>query len=145
MNIRIAFDLKWIKLIKFFFIYLLVIKIAYSNKFLFSVIISIYNTGRYLDDSIGSILNQTIGINLIQIILVNDVSIDETEKICLQYQKKFPKNIKYIKIEHSGVSVGRNIGLKYVEGEFINFLDSDDKWDSKAFQIVLVFIDIIKK
>ena len=129
----------------FFFLYLLVIKIAYSNKFLFSVIISIYNTGRYLDDSIGSILNQTIGINQIQIILVNDGSIDETEKICLQYQKKFPKNIKYIKIEHSGVSVGRNIGLKYVEGEFINFLDSDDKWDSKAFQIVLFFFRYYKK
>ena len=129
----------------FFFICLIVIKIAYSNKFLFSVIISIYNTGRYLDDSIGSILNQTIGINQIQIILVNDGSIDETEKICLQYQKKFPKNIKYIKIEHSGVSVGRNIGLKYVEGEFINFLDSDDKWDSKAFQIVLFFFRYYKK
>ena len=129
----------------FFFLYLLVIKIAYSNKFLFSVIISIYNTGRYLDDSIGSILNQTIGINQIQIILVNDGSIDETEKICLQYQKKFPKNIKYIKIEHSGVSVGRNIGLKYVEGEFINFLDSDDKWDSKAFQLVLFFYRYYKK
>ena len=127
------------KVYKIFFIYLLFIKIACSNKFLFSVIISIYNTGRYLDDSIGSILNQTIGINKIQIILVNDGSIDETEKICLQYQKKFPKNIKYIKIEHSGVSVGRNIGLKYAEGKFINFLDADDKWDSKVFQLVLVF------
>ena len=127
------------------FMNLLLIKIACTNKFLFSVIISIYNTGRYLDDSIGSILNQTIGINQIQIILINDGSIDETEKICIQYQKKYPKNIKYIKIEHSGVSVGRNIGLKYVEGKFINFLDADDKWDSKAFQLVLVFFLYYKK
>ena len=127
------------------FMNLLLIKIACTNKFLFSVIISIYNTGRYLDDSIGSILNQTIGINQIQIILINDGSIDETEKICIQYQKKYPKNIKYIKIEHSGVSVGRNIGLKYAEGKFINFLDADDKWDSKAFQLVLVFYRYYKK
>ena len=54
------------------------IKFIFSKKFAFSVIISIYNTGRYLDDSIGSIINQTIGFNKIQIILVNDGSIDET-------------------------------------------------------------------
>ena len=69
------------------------IKFIFSNKFIFSVIISIYNTGRYLDDSIGSIINQTIGFNKIQIILVNDGSIDETERICLNYRNKYPENI----------------------------------------------------
>lgn len=133
------------KVNKILIINLLFIKISCSYKFLFSVIISIYNTGRYLDDSIGSVLNQTIGINQIQIILVNDGSTDETEKKCLKYQKLFPKNIKYIKIEHSGVSVGRNIGLKYAEGEFINFLDADDKWNNKAFQLVLIFFRYYKK
>ena len=133
------------KVNKILFINLLFIKISCSYKFLFSVIISIYNTGRYLDDSIGSVLNQTIGINQIQIILVNDGSTDETEKKCLKYQKLFPKNIKYIKIEHSGVSVGRNIGLKYAEGKFINFLDADDKWNNKAFQLVLIFFRYYKK
>ena len=127
------------KYIKFIFIISLCIKFTFSKKFLFSVIISIYNNGRYLDESIGSILNQTIPFNKIQIILVNDGSIDETEEICLKYQKQFPKNIIYKKIEHSGVSVGRNIGMKYAEGEIINFLDADDKWDNKAFKLVLQF------
>ena len=82
---------------------------------------------RYLDDSIGSIINQTIGFNRIQIILVNDGSIDETEKICLNYRNQYPENIIYIKINHSGVSIGRNIGLKHAKGIYINFLDADDK------------------
>ena len=127
---------KYIKALLFIF---LCIKSTLNKKFLFSVIISIYNTGRYLDESIGSIFNQTIPFNKIQIILVNDGSIDETEDICLRYQNQFPRNIKYIKINHSGVSIGRNIGLKYASGKFINFLDADDKWDNKAFKLVDLF------
>jgi glycosyltransferase involved in cell wall biosynthesis len=72
-----------------FYFYLL----SLSKCFLISVIMAIYNTGRYLDDSIGSLLNQTIGLSNIQIILVNDGSIDNSEQICLKYQKLYSKNI----------------------------------------------------
>ena len=115
-----------------------------SQCYIFSVIISIYNTGRYLDDSIGSLLNQTIGFKNIQIILVNDGSTDNSESICLKYKEKFDKNVIYINISHSGVSEARNIGLKYVKGLFINFLDSDDKWDSDAFKTVYLFFKFNK-
>ena len=67
-----------------------------KNCFQFSVIISIYNTGKYLDDSIGSLIHQTIKFENIQVILVNDGSTDETEKMCLTYQKKYQKNICYL-------------------------------------------------
>ena len=104
---------------------------------------AIYNTGRYLDDSINSILNQTINFEyFIQIILVNDGSTDETEKICLKYQHIYSYNIKYIKIQHSGVSKARNVGLAYAEGEYINFLDPDDMWDYNAFKLALLFFKI---
>ena len=111
------------------------------NSYNVSVIMSIYNTGRYLNDSIGSVLNQTIKFENIQIILVNDGSIDETEEICLFYKSIFPKNIYYIKTEHSGVSAGRNIGMKYSLGTFINFLDPDDKWKHNAFKHILTFFE----
>ena len=75
-----------------FFFHLL----SYENCFLFSVIIPIYNTGRYLSDSIGSILNQTLGFPKIQLILINDGSIDNSNDICLKYQKQYMKNIIYI-------------------------------------------------
>ena len=83
---------------KFIIIFLLTslcINFTFTKKFLFSVIIPIYNNGRYLEDSIGSLINQTICFDNIQIILVNDGSIDETEEVCLKYHKKFPKNIIY--------------------------------------------------
>ena len=116
----------------------------FTKEFLFSVIIPIYNCGRYLDESIGSIINQTIGLENIQIILVNDGSLDNTEEICLRYKKKYFKNIIYIKIKHSGVSKARNIGLNYANGTYINFLDSDDKWDSNAFKYILSFFESYK-
>ena len=115
-----------------------------SECFIFSVIISIFNTGRYLDDSIGSLLNQSIGFENIQIILINDGSSDNSENICLKYKEKYKNNIIYFSIPHSGVSVARNIGLNYAKGLFINFLDSDDKWDSETFKIVYLFFKLNK-
>ena len=127
------------------FILLIYILVLHSTKcYLFSVIISIYNTGRYLDDSIGSLINQTIGFKQIQVILINDGSSDNTEEICKKYQKKYHKNIVYINISHSGVSKARNVGLRYAKGTFINFLDADDKWDSRAFRSVLIFFKMNK-
>ena len=115
-----------------------------SNNFLFSVIISIYNTEKYLEDSINSVLQQSIGFNKIQIILIDDGSTDNSGKICQSYQNKYPDNIKYIRINHMGVSIARNTGLKYAKGEYINFLDSDDKWDKNAFKYVYILIKLYK-
>ena len=118
--------------------------INFDNSFLFSVIMAIYNTGRYLDDSIGSLLNQTINFDNIQIILVDDGSTDQTEEICLNYQNLYPKNIIYIKINHGGVSKARNVGLAHAKGRFINFLDPDDKWNYDAFKYFLLFFKYYK-
>ena len=103
---------------------------------------AIYNTGRYLDNSICSLLNQTIGIKTIQIILINDGSSDNSEEICLRYQKLYLNNIIYLKTKNNGVSKARNIGMTFAKGEYINFLDPDDFWDSKAFENVLSFFRI---
>ena len=51
---------------------------------------------------------------------------------------------QYIKIEHSGVSKARNIGLNYAKGRYINFLDPDDIWHHKAFYLVFLFFKIHK-
>ena len=130
---------------KIFFFGALCIVILYPIKcFVFSIIIAVYNTGRYLDDSIGSLVNQSISFENIQIILVNDGSIDNSEELCLNYKNEYPKNIIYIRIEHGGVSKARNEGLKYAKGQFINFLDADDKWDNKALAYVLLFFEMNK-
>ena len=113
--------------------------IQQNKNFIFSVIMAIHNTGRYLDQSIGSLLNQTLDFEVIQIILINDGSIDNSEEICLKYKKLYSNNIIYIKTKNEGVSKARNVGMRFAKGEFINFLDSDDFWDYKAFEYVLNF------
>ena len=106
---------------------------------------AIYNTGRYLDDSINSIINQTIDFKKnIQLILVNDGSIDKSESICLKYKNLYPDNIIYIKLKHGGVSKARNAGIDKAKGKYINFLDPDDKWHYNAFKYVLLFYKFYK-
>ena len=77
-----------------FYFYILFSSLFSSDRsFIFSIIIAIYNSARYLDDSIGSLINQTFDFQKIQIILVNDGSVDKTEEICLKYKNKYKKNI----------------------------------------------------
>ncbi len=104
-----------------------------NKKFVFSVIVPIYNVESYLEETIQSVINQTIGFNNIELILVNDGSPDNSEDICLKYKKKYPDNIVYIKKENGGVSSARNLGLDNAHGKIINFLDSDDKWEKDVF------------
>ena len=115
-----------------------------NNKyqFKFSVIIPVYNVEIYIEETIKSILEQTLGFKEnIQIILVNDGSPDNSEKICLKYKDKYPENIVYIKQENSGVSAARNLGMKYVKGKYVNFLDSDDKWDKNSLKRIWGFFE----
>ena len=113
-----------------------------KNEFLFSVIIPVYNVENYLEETIKSVIGQTIGFKKnIEIILVNDGSTDNSEKICLKYESLFKNNIKYIKQKNKGVSNARNNGLKHASGKYINFLDSDDKWDKNVFKKVLTLYE----
>ena len=130
------------KCLYYYIILLISLNILHIDCYHFSVIMAIYNTGRYLDQSIGSLLKQTIGYKEIQIILINDGSTDNSEEICLKYQKLYPDNIIYLKTQNNGVSKARNIGILLAKGEFINFLDPDDYWDSKAFEYVLSFFKL---
>lgn len=110
-------------------------------KYRFSVVIPIYNVEKYLDETITSVVNQDIGLEHIQIILVNDGSPDASEDICLHWRDKYPDNIVYVKQKNGGVSRARNHGLEFVEGKYVNFLDADDKWSPDAFSHVWDFFE----
>ncbi|MBR6722275.1 glycosyltransferase [bacterium] len=97
-----------------------------------SVIVPVYNVEKYIAECIDSVLNQTL--DNIEIIIVNDGSTDNSGSICLDYAKKYPKSIKYIDKENEGVSVARNLGLSYANGEFVHFLDSDDTIDECFYE-----------
>lgn len=100
---------------------------------LISVIVPIYNTGKYLNHCIQSILNQTYS-NL-ELILVNDGSTDDSGKICDEWKLK-DSRIKVIHQENKGLSEARNIGLDMASGEYIGFVDSDDYIHSRMYEVL---------
>lgn len=111
-------------------------------KFLFSIIMAIYNVEEYLEEAIESVINQTLNFEKhVQLILVNDGSPDNSEKICLKYQKKYPSNVVYLTKPNGGQASARNMGLKYVEGKYVNFLDPDDKLSSNTLVEVYEFLE----
>lgn len=90
-----------------------------------SIIIPVYNVQNYLRDCINSILDKSINTKMIEIILVDDGSIDNSGKICDEYNQN-TDYIRAIHIKNSGQSVARNIGLEHSTGEWITYVDSDD-------------------
>ncbi len=113
-----------------------------NYKYKFSVIIPVYNVENYLEETVESVISQSIGFKKnIEIIFVNDGSPDNSGEICERYRNKYPNNIKYVVKENGGVSSARNLGLEYAEGKYVNFLDSDDKWGEPAFEKVYKFFE----
>ena len=88
-----------------------------------SVIVPVYNVEKYLSKCLDSLANQTL--KDIEIIIVNDGSPDNSQKIIDEYVKKYNNMKSYIK-ENGGLSDARNFGIKKATGEYISFLDSDD-------------------
>lgn len=111
-------------------------------KYKFSIVMAIYNVEKYLEEAILSVINQDIGFEeSVQLILVNDGSPDNSKIICEKYKKLYPENIVYIEKENGGVSSARNLGIEYVEGKYVGFLDSDDKYSSRTLNNVYNFFE----
>ena len=93
-------------------------------KPLISVVMPVYNSEKFLDESISSILNQTLGD--FELIIINDASIDNSLKIIKNYMKK-DKRIKLINNEENlGTVKSRNVGLRTTQGKYVAIMDSDD-------------------
>jgi len=94
------------------------------NKPLVSIIVPIYNSEKYISLCLESIISQTY--KNLEIILVDDVSIDKSFSICESYQKIHSNVFIFKNIENKGAAYSRNVGLKHSKGELICFIDSDD-------------------
>lgn len=88
-----------------------------------SVIVPVYNAGKYLDRCVSSILSQTF--NNCEILLINDGSTDNSLEICNSYAQR-DQRIKVVSQANAGVSAARNIGLSIAAGKYVMFVDSDD-------------------
>lgn len=94
------------------------------KKYKISVIVPVYNVEKYIEKCLNSLVNQTL--EEIEIIVVNDGSPDNSEKIINKFLKKYPSKIKYFVKENGGQGSARNFGLTKANGEYIGYVDSDD-------------------
>lgn len=104
------------------------IDVKYSP--LISVIVPIYNVGKYLNECLDSIKNQSY--RNLEIIMVDDGSTDNSAEICKQYLTDDRFNYYYK--ENGGQSSARNIALDIANGEYVAFIDSDDFVDACLFE-----------
>ncbi len=99
-----------------------------------SVVIPVYNAEKYINQCLDSVVNQSLGIENIEVIIVNDATQDNSMSIVEDYSKKFP-SIKIINNKNNvGPGQSRNIGISNVTSDFITFIDSDDFVSLNAFE-----------
>lgn len=89
-----------------------------------SIIIPVYNS-LYLEDCIQSCLDQTLGSDSLEIIIIDDKSTDDTVARVSEMAHQYPLTLIQLP-ENSGPAAARNAGMKQATGEYIAFLDSDD-------------------
>lgn len=97
-----------------------------------SIIVPVYNTEKYLDKCLNSLVNQTL--QDIEIIVVNDGSKDNSEAIINKFKKNYSDKIVYLNKENGGLSDARNYAIPYVKSDYIGFVDSDDYIEFDMFE-----------
>jgi glycosyltransferase involved in cell wall biosynthesis len=104
------------------------------KNYLVSVILSVYNGEKYLEEAIESLLAQTY--TPIEIIIVNDGSIDRTEEVIAKYREV----VRYLYQTNRGQPAATNLGISMAKGEYIAFLDADDLYLPDKTETQLQFL-----
>lgn len=105
---------------------------------LISIILPVYNSEKYLNNCIESIINQSY--KNWELIIVDDCSTDSSSKILEYYSLKYPNVVVLRQNTNSGAGSSRNLGLRKASGSFIAFIDSDDIWDNDKLNNQIVFM-----
>jgi teichuronic acid biosynthesis glycosyltransferase TuaG len=111
------------------------------SKFYIDIIIPVYNSEKYIQNTVNSVLNQTY--KYWRLIIIDDASTDNTRKILEKLYKKYrnKKKITILKNEvNKGQAFSRNLGLKYSKSQLVSFLDSDDFWDKNKLKNQIKFM-----
>lgn len=108
------------------------------NRPLVSVVIPVYNTEKYLNACIGSVLAQSY--SKIEVLLVDDGSTDTSGAICETYKNKDVR-VRTFHLENGGVSRARNFGISQSTGQYLCFVDSDDTIDEKYIEDFVKYLE----
>ena len=99
---------------------------------LVSVIIPTFNRGKLLQAALESLANQTLPRDQYEVIVVDDGSIDSTPEACKGFSSRM--SLKYFRIQHSGISAAKNLGVFTSTGSMLLFFDDDDVADENLVQ-----------
>lgn len=113
-----------------------------DRNYVFSIIISVHNKARYIEETFRSLLQQTFSFEKIQVIFIDDGSTDNSGKICKKIQREHPDNVIYLYQRNKGSWTARNLGMKHATGNYINFLNSDDLISENALSEIYNFFAI---
>lgn len=105
---------------------------------LVSVITPCYNSGKFLERTIDSVLNQSYP-NL-ELLIIDDFSMDNSRKIIQEKSKNDSRIVKIFNSENLGAAISRNKGIENAKGRFIAFLDADDYWYENKLKLQLNFM-----
>ena len=100
-----------------------IFKAIIGDKMFVTVILPAYNAEKYISETLDCMLNQTY--KNIEVLCINDGSIDNTENIIKEYVKK-DSRVRLYTQENKGLPATRNIGIEMAKGELITFIDADD-------------------
>lgn len=103
-----------------------------------SVIIPVYNAEDYLEDSLGDMLSQTY--SDFEVICVNDGSTDNSEAIIEDFCRKDAR-IKLVSQSNCGGGAARNKGYDHSNGDYILFLDADDRFEKQLIEKTVLFME----
>ena len=108
-----------------------------ENK-LVSVIMPTYNCGKFIEETINTVINQTY--KNWELVIVDDCSKDNTQEIVEKLKLK-DSRIKYFKFEENqGAAMARTKAMKMAKGDYMAFLDSDDLWEKEKIEKQLKFM-----
>ena len=113
-----------------------------NKKIKISVIVPVYNTEKYLNECLNSLVNQTIYKEL-EIICINDASTDNSLKILEGYEKQYENLIVINSNVNKKQGGARNLGIMRATGEYLGFVDSDDFVDLEMYE--KLYNEAIKK
>lgn len=106
---------------------------------LLSVIIPIYNSEAWIEDCLNSILDQTMTIDEMEVVCVNDGSTDRTLDMLLEYKEKDAR-IRVFTKENGGLSSALNYGIERAQGQYAILINYDDYIDGRCFDKVITFM-----
>ncbi len=105
-----------------------------SNK-LISIIIPCYNVENYINRCFTSLKNQTLGMDNMELIFINDASTDATLERLKEYEKQYPQSVMLINLEKNvGQGAARNIAFEYASAPYVGYVDADDFVDDTMYE-----------